>query len=96
MTTDLVPTAWLVQYPGCDGSADWCEIGASEPADIDDAVASPLYTMADIDAAVAKERARAVQICRDAAIAARCSSSGVRAKAAISMASTCSMMIQLT
>ena len=37
------PAAWAMEIPGCDGSADWCELGAEEPEPLPPAVASPLY-----------------------------------------------------
>lgn len=96
MTADLVPTAWLMHYPGCDGSADWVELGAVAPVDIDDYIASPLYTKADIDAAISADRARAARICQAAGVVAGCASSGAVAAAAKAMAKHCAGLIMGT
>ena len=38
-----IPAAWAMEIPGCDGSADWVELGAEQPEPFPPAVASPLY-----------------------------------------------------
>ena len=45
------PAAWAMRLPGCDGSADWAELGEAKPAPCQPAVAHPLYDQAALDAA---------------------------------------------
>ncbi len=52
------PVAWLMTYPGCDGSADWVEIGANEPEPEDGAEAHALVRMSEVETAKAAERER--------------------------------------
>ena len=52
------PVAWAMRIPGCDGSADWVELGEDQPAPNAPAVASPLYDKDGLDRAVAAERER--------------------------------------
>ena len=36
------PCAWAMRIPGCDGSADWVEIGEQEPAPCPPAASLPM------------------------------------------------------
>ena len=54
------PAAWMMTRPGCDGSADWAEIGQALPEPEPGFVAVPLYDQSAIGVAVAAERERII------------------------------------
>jgi hypothetical protein len=39
----MTPTAWAMRRTGCDGSADWVELGEQQPAAEPGVVASPMF-----------------------------------------------------
>ena len=62
MTADYRPLAWLMTIPGCDGSADWVEIGAAEPGPSPPAVALKLVSIDQAREMVAAERERCAKV----------------------------------